>query len=215
MNAGSAANRKGNALFLILIAVALFAALSYAVTQSGRGSGSVSREQTSLAVSQLMQVASLIQATVNRMIIMGADADDIKFTALSCNNGDPDENCCVPVGVAEECTTGENCVFAPEGGGLTPPSVPVSVLGNPASYTAGGVWFCYYPTSSERNDAGGPGTDITFAVDGLTEAACVAINKAAGISGIPAHSPPHQEDGPLCVTWAANEYSMLHFIMVR
>ena len=64
---------RGNVLFLILIAVALFAALSYAVTQSTRsGSGDASGETNLISSAQLTQYPAGIRTSIVRMIIAGA-----------------------------------------------------------------------------------------------------------------------------------------------
>ncbi len=71
-------NSNGNALFLILIAVALFAALSYAVIQSGRGGGNIDREQREIRVSELIQVFGNVRAAVNRLkLINGCSNEQI------------------------------------------------------------------------------------------------------------------------------------------
>lgn len=65
-------SENGNVLFLIMIAVALFAALSYAVTSSTRTSpASVSKEQAQLIASDLMQYASLMTSGIMRMRASG------------------------------------------------------------------------------------------------------------------------------------------------
>ena len=59
-------------LFLILIAVALFAALSYAVTNSGRGGGGTDREQAEIMAAQMMQFISSLQTAKQRYEILGS-----------------------------------------------------------------------------------------------------------------------------------------------
>jgi hypothetical protein len=75
-------NDHGNVLFLILIAVALFAALSYAITQSNPTEGaSAGREANLVAGAAVIQYSADIATAITRMILGGVSADDLDMVS--------------------------------------------------------------------------------------------------------------------------------------
>lgn len=98
----------GNALFLILIAVALFGALSYAVTQSGRGAGNISKEKAVLDTAHLNNYEAAITAAVLRLTMTGCNGAQISYETPSGANANPSAP------VDKSCH-----VFFPQGGGVT------------------------------------------------------------------------------------------------
>jgi len=84
--------RSGNVLFLILLAVALFAALSYAVTQAGRSGGKdISDEDARLQASALIQYATNIsQAAMRMKLSKGLKWHEIEYAGdnTDCNSND-------------------------------------------------------------------------------------------------------------------------------
>ena len=108
-------NQNGNALFLILIAVALFAALSYAVTNSGRGGSGIDREQVQLGLSRIQQHGASVAAAIQRMrLIGGVPVSQLDFRTDSrlAKNGSI-------VDFENDLCTNDNCqVYHALGGGV-------------------------------------------------------------------------------------------------
>lgn len=85
-------NQKGNVLFVILLAVALFAALSYAVSSSTRSNTSnISKDEADIQANRLLNFAAQAAATFQRLQnINNCDFYAISSTSLvttpgSCN----------------------------------------------------------------------------------------------------------------------------------
>jgi hypothetical protein len=75
---------RGNALFLILIAVVLFAALAYAITQSNRGGGNAGNETVETQYAQYAGIFNLAAMEFTRLRLKGCAISDI-----SGRTGDP------------------------------------------------------------------------------------------------------------------------------
>lgn len=170
-------NEAGNVLFLILIAVALFAALSYAVTQSTRsGGGGADGETTLVNSAQLTQYPASVRTSIVRMVIGGADVNTLEFN---------------PPADFGNCTTGApgvfpRCVFHPTGGGATYAKAPGDLMaqGTP------GTWI--FNAENEINligtTVGGDAPDATTAdiiafLPGVSDGLCSRVNEELGISG--------------------------------
>ena len=158
---------RGNVLFLILIAVVLFAALSYAVTQSSRsGGGGTDGEANLVNSAQITQYPASVRTAIVRMIIGGVDVTQLNFDppsdfAATCN-GNPTP-----------------CVFHPQGGGATAVTAPAAVTADGSQ----AAWIFTSDFSIENIST--TANDIVAMLPGVGAAICARLNTELGISNVP------------------------------
>lgn len=168
---------KGNVLFLILIAVVLFAALSYAVTQSTRsGSGDASSETSLINSAQLTQYPASVRTALVRMVIGGVPLDTpISFNPPSDFSG-----------TINTVPRQRHNVFHPAGGGATYMQAPGEVMDSGAA----GTWsFNANWDVPNIGTSGVGGNDLIAFLPGVTKTVCAKINSEHGIGSIPTWDP--------------------------
>ena len=107
---------RGNALFYILIAIALIAALTFAIASSLRGNAGISTERISIVSADIIATGNRVSEAVARMRLREVAKSSICFDAEDILDYGPPGH--------SDCTSGQGKVFNYEGGGLaweTPP----------------------------------------------------------------------------------------------
>lgn len=179
-------SQSGNALFLILIAVALFAALSYAITTSSRGGGSIEKETAVLLAAQITQQGAALRSTVTRMILTGTPSDLVGGTPLTffAYEPHPYNEPAWNFIYGSVDTDPSNELFNPAGGGALFPIPPgAACVGGECNDILVGGWI-FLPLPVDGIGTADP--DVLMETGYLTEPVCTAINRGLGLSNPPA-----------------------------
>lgn len=157
---------KGNVLFLILVAVVLFAALSYAVTQSSRGGGNADNEVLELETAQILQYATSIDLAVQRIMLSGGyDISEVDFQTPGGNN----TNCSV-----DKCR-----VFSTSDFGVSYQAPKIEWL----APDNGDTWWGEYRAGHFPVDGvGTAGIELLWFLPNIREDICIKINETFGLT---------------------------------
>lgn len=163
---------QGNILFLILIAVALFAALSYAVTSSTRGgSGNATDEVNAVSAAHLSQYPSGVRTAILRMIVsQNILASELEFDyPADFDAGSP--------------TYG---VFHPSAGGAIPSEAAPDIMAGSGALPGSGVGTWLYNSRYQvlnigTDAADNSANDIIAFLPGIKEVICEKLNSEHGI----------------------------------
>ncbi len=177
---------SGNILFLILIAVALFAALSYVASQTLRsGNPSAAKDNNVIAGSEIIQYATGVAQAITRMKVQGVDPAALCFDAEAWGHNDYDH---------AGCSDPHNQVFgtAPGAGGITISKPPATAGQNLVWYISGQSCVPGLGTHVDddcNTDGDASSEDIIMFLPGVSLAVCQDINKRLGITGEGAPPP--------------------------
>jgi len=156
-------SEKGNVLFLILIAVALFAALSYVVTQSTRsGGGSTEKEKNILSSAQMTQYPTALRTSLIRLVLGGVGIESVRF-----NN---------PTAFGPSTNLE---VFHPNGGGAGFQQAPADLSSTglaPLNWT----YNAEFDVPGVGIDGAG-GNDVVAFLAGVSAGVCRQVNEELGV----------------------------------
>lgn len=178
-------NQQGNVLFLILIAVALFAALSYAVTSSNRsGKTNMTSESGEIVAGRILNFTTAVQGAVLRLsTVKGLPAQELKY------NNDVSmlmDNTTYTMGAMGTPSDPSIYVFHPQGGNIPAQKFEDAITACSGCSTANpkSGHFAIYWTPAPGVGITGT-SDVILMIQDLRDDACLAINKKVGISFIP------------------------------
>lgn len=163
------AAERGNVMFYILIAVALLAALIFAVSQSGRGNvQQVNVERARLLGSEVIEYASAVTTAFAQLRLRGCNLDEMNFEndviAGYTNAGAPADGTCN--------------IFALAGGGVT--------FKRPAADAVTATGVHVFSAQAELQDIGttcaaSGCADLIMFTGPLSESVCAQINDRLGV----------------------------------
>jgi len=180
-------NQRGTVFFYILIGVALFAALSYAVSQTLRvssGSGEQmtgSIEKMNMYKSDLDQFLEAIQLRINMMVISdGVNEKNIDFRTTKYLLGNNTQNCW---NTNPGCTTASCRVFAPDSPDGIQPIIFEQIASKTLQTSAGRPKNGHAQINQAIIEGvGSPAPDMVLQISGINPVFCNFYNSKQGIT---------------------------------
>jgi hypothetical protein len=165
---------RGNALIYVLIAIALFAALSMTLGRqtSTSEANSLSDEKSELYATQLISYAAQAKSVIDQMILSGGNIDTLDFVLPGATDYD--------TGTAQEKI---RRVYHPDGGGLIANRLPDDAVAYDGTDPVPG-WYMGRFSNIEWTKT--TGQDVVLVAFGINEKICQRINeKVTGTTDIP------------------------------
>jgi hypothetical protein len=170
---------RGNILFYILIAVALLAALIFAVGQSGRGSAQhVSEEKAKLVAGEITDYANSVSNAFAQLRLRGCKLEQVSF-----------ENSIIAGYANPDAPVDKTChVFELAGGGITFKNPPAEAGTGAIQLITGELEVTEVGATNGDDNS----VDLLFVSGPLSEAVCFQLNERLDVPN-PSDAPPPGE----------------------
>ncbi len=166
-----ASTQAGSIFVWIFLMIALFGALSFAMSQGFRSGASIlSKEKSALAATEIVEFLNKVKTAYDQLVIAnGCAPDTINFNTTEYKRGNGTVIDPAPPSPKNECT-----MYHSSGGGLRPYNA--SALTEP-SFTPGGTdWHAgHFGARYLDTGLGTAENDLTYNTVGLQENLCIAV----------------------------------------